>query len=237
MFPVSSHTAEKVQNDINVIVNAIAQWLAKVKLEWPQTEQDGELPPVQWNAELVHEPVLDLDALPDRQTLPSHDLGLLPGKDFWLLTPVQLQIGTTTIAGLFPEVREQLNQLPPERIAALRAAIEQPTGTRDSGETLEIQVNDATALRRNGQGQMEINELQAKLEQELSQAKTIKGIELESEIATIPATQSIRLLEIFPCRTPSRCRGGSPDWADPQRLQLNSSAGDSTRSQRISDRG
>ena len=186
MFPVSSHTAEKVQNDINVILNAIAQWLAKVKLEWPQNKQNGELPPVQWNAELVH----DLVALPDRQALPRHDLDLLPGKEFWLLTPVQLRIGTTTIAGLLPEVREQLNQLPPERIAALRAAIEQPTGTRGSGETLEIQVNDATALRPNGQGQMEINELQAELEQELSQTKTIKGIEFESEMATIPATQS-----------------------------------------------
>ena len=183
MFPVSSHTAEKVQNDINVILNAIAQWLAKVKLEWPQTQQNGELPPVQWNAELVRDPVLDLVALPDRQALPSHNLDLLPGKDFWLLTPVQLQIGTTTIAGLLPEVREQLNQLPPERIAALRAAIEQPTGTHGSGETLEIQINDATVLRRNEQGQMAVNELQPGLEKELLQVKAVKDVEAETAIS------------------------------------------------------
>jgi hypothetical protein len=117
--------------------------------------------------------VHDLVALPDRQALPSHDLDLLPGKDFWLLTPVQLQIGTTTISGLLPEVREQLNQLPPERIAALRAAIEQPT--KDSGETLEIQVNDITVLRRNELDQMAINELQPELEKELSQVEAVKS--------------------------------------------------------------
>jgi len=176
MFPVSEHTAEKVQHDINAILNAIAQWLSKIKLELPQSKPEAELPPVQWNAELEQEPVIDLEVLPELQALSGHDLERLEGTNPLLLAPVQLQIGTTQIAGFLPEIREQLEQLPPEQIAAFRQTIQQPAGTKESGEAVDIQVGGDTVLHRNEWGQMEVNELQPLLETDLSQAKEAKNV-------------------------------------------------------------
>ncbi|MGA7932282.1 MAG: hypothetical protein WCA35_01760, partial [Kovacikia sp.] len=176
MFPVSTHTAEKVQHDINAILNAISQWLSKIKLELPQSKPEAELPPVQWNAELEQEPPIDLEVLPELQALSGHDLERLEGNSPLLLAPVQLQIGTTQIAGFLPEIREQLEQLPPEQITAFRQAINQPAGTQESGEAVDIQVDGVTVLHRNEQGQMEVNELQSILETDLSQAKEAKNV-------------------------------------------------------------
>ena len=176
MFPVSDHTAEKVQHDINAILNAIAQWLSKIKLELPKAKPEAELPPVQWNAELEQESVIDLEVLPELQTLSGYDLERLEGNSPFLLAPVQFQIGTTQIAGFLPEIREQLEQLPPEQIAAFRQAIQQPTGTKESGEAVDIQVEGVTVLHRNERGQMEVNELQPLLETDLSQAKEAKNV-------------------------------------------------------------
>jgi hypothetical protein len=159
MFPVSEHTAEKVQQDVNAILSAIAQWLAKVKLGLPESKQDADLPPVQWNAALDNQQVIDLEALPEFQVLPSSNPNLLLGNDALLLSSVQLQIGTTQIAGFLPEVREQLEELPPEQIADLRRAIAQPTGDKEFGEAVDIQVNGVTVLHRDEQGQMTVNEL------------------------------------------------------------------------------
>ncbi len=126
--------------------------------------------------------------LPALQALSGYDLERLGGNSPLLLTPVQLEIDTTQIAGFLPEIREQLEQLSPEQIAAFRQAIEQSAGTEESGEAVDIQVDGVTVLHRNEQGQMEINALQPVFETNPSQAKAVESIEPDREIVNIQRT-------------------------------------------------
>jgi hypothetical protein len=154
-FGGSPHSAEKVQHDVNSILDAIALLIARVKVQQLEA-QATQLDPLQMKAELIDDPIFVGHAeLLDEP-------GLLKGDDPKLLragppeqivgVPVRLQIGEAVIAGtLAGDLPEQLLQLPPEQIAYLREVVETAATSGEveviEGELVDIEVDGQPCFR------------------------------------------------------------------------------------------
>lgn len=172
MFPVSKHSAEKVQNDINTILFALAQFLSKVNLDY---KSQPVLPPIVMEAVLESEPIsgkiIDVEVIPELTALSGHHPDLLEGRDNLAIggnptppllqsqTEVRLQIGDTYIIALLPDLRLHLEQLPAEKVAALTGAIggsaETPTEVID-GEIIDVTINGTSCFHQEP-GQATVN--------------------------------------------------------------------------------
>ena len=175
---IQPQSAEKVQSDINTILEAIARFLSKINLEIPPPEP--ELPPKDIDAWLAEEePFIDVQVIPEQAALAGREQALLEGADPPLLegrdpleitgspTPpqleaeVRLQMETTYIIAQLPTLKPQLEQLSSEQLANLAQAIDRPTTDRGevrSGELMDIQINGVQYFHQE-QGQVTVNDL------------------------------------------------------------------------------
>ncbi|MBD2060588.1 hypothetical protein H6F88_32100 [Oculatella sp. FACHB-28] len=178
MFPVPGHSAEKVQNDINTILGAIAQLLSKVNLDYTPKPV---LAPIEINAVLEAEPVfdvIDLEVIPEYPALAGHDPDLLRGSDRTLINgnpsppsievetqaEVRLQIDDTYIIALLPDLRSQLEQLSAEKVTALAEVLAYPTSSQvDAENIIDAEIIDVTINGKScfhlEQGQVIVNAL------------------------------------------------------------------------------
>jgi hypothetical protein len=150
-FGSSPHSAEKVQHDINAILDAIAQMLAKVRLQQLAAEEkEAQEEPLQLKAELESHPleVAEIERFDEPPLLMGDDPKLLkPGPPYQLpVAPVRIQIGEAIVAGaLKGDLREQLLQLPPEQIAYLRQVMEPPALPGEveiiDGEIVDVEID------------------------------------------------------------------------------------------------
>lgn len=171
-FPVQPHSAEKVQHDINTILEAIARFLHSVGDPQIAAQPQSE-PLLMMNADLENEDYIDLEVLPEREALPYWDPKLLKGGDYLILSPqpiVQLQIGETYIVAPIAQLPQQLEQLPSQQLTALAGAIEHPAlppGNDNSEPTegkgiIDVKINGSQCLHQNEQGQILVNKLGSK---------------------------------------------------------------------------
>lgn len=171
-FPAQPHSAEKIQHDINTILEAIARFLHNMGepevIHQPQPE-----PPITMTAELENEDYIDLEVLPERDALPYWDPKLLKGGDYLALSSqpiVQLQIGDTYIVAPIAQLPQQLEQLPPQQLAALAGAIEYPAlppGDNNSEPTegkgiIDLKINGSQCFYQNEEGRTSVNTLGSK---------------------------------------------------------------------------
>ncbi|WP_017302367.1 hypothetical protein [Nodosilinea nodulosa] len=149
-FCGSPHSAEKVQHDINSILDAIAQMLAKVRLqERAEEEKLEQAPPLLEERPGVAPVWVSITDLDDEQKrLTGHDPRLLnPGPPPQLESvPVRIQIGDAIVAeALKGDLGEQLLQLPPEQAAYLRQVVELPELPGEveviDGEIVDIEID------------------------------------------------------------------------------------------------
>jgi hypothetical protein len=196
MFPVPQHSAEKVQSDINTVLEAIARFLSKINLEIPPPEP--KLPPKNIDAWLAEaEPFLDVEVIPDRVALAGRDQALLEGADPPLLegrdpvaivgspvppqleTEVRLQVESTSIIAQLPALKPQLEQLSPAQLATLAQAIDRPateTGEVLEGELIDIQINGVRCFYQE-QGRVTVNALLPVLEEETVEVRPAHEVE------------------------------------------------------------
>ncbi len=150
-FGGSPHSAEKVQHDINSILDAIAQMLAKVRLQQlAEEEQEVQQEPSPRKADLESHPlkVAEIERCDEHPLLTGDDPKLLkPGPPYQLAAAlVRIQIGEAIVAGaLEGDLREQLLQLPPEQIAYLRQVMESPALPGEveviDGEIVDVEID------------------------------------------------------------------------------------------------
>lgn len=185
----SPHSAEKVQHDINSILDAIAQMLAKVGLQQLAEEKEAQQEPLQLKAELESDPleIAEIERFDELLLLTGNDAKLLnPGPPYQLAAaPVRIQIGETVVAGaLEGDLREQLLQLPPEQVAYLRQVMEPPALPREAevidGEIVDVEIDGMPCFHHEP-----LNQLAPHLERiPYGEAERLMGQELgESSIA------------------------------------------------------
>jgi hypothetical protein len=155
-FGGSPHSAEKVQHDINSILDAIAQMLAKVRLQQlAEEEKEAQQEPLQLKTELESHPleVAEVKRFDEQSLLAGNDSKLLkPGPPYQLAAaPVRIQIGEAVVAGaLKGDLREQLLQLPPEQVAYLRQVMEPPALPGEveviEGEIVDIEIDGVSCF-------------------------------------------------------------------------------------------
>jgi hypothetical protein len=189
-FGGSPHSAEKVQHDINSILDAIAQMLSKVRLQQLAAEKkEAQQEPLQLKAELESHPleVAEIEHFDEQRLLMGDDPKLLkPGPPYQLAAaPVRIQIGEVIVAGaLEGDLREQLLQLSPEQVAYLRQVMEPPALPGEveviDGEIVDIEINGVPCFHHEP-----IQQLAPHLEQiPYGEAERLMGQEVsESSIA------------------------------------------------------
>lgn len=143
-FPVQPHSAEKVQHDINTILEAIARFLSKVRPHLPEASQE----PLQIDAELEPDEnlVIDAEVVPEIEALPYYNPGLLEGDAAYpqLAPEVRLQLNSLSMSVPLPQLQQSLEQLSPERLALLAGAIASPalTSATDHEDVIDAEVID-----------------------------------------------------------------------------------------------
>jgi hypothetical protein len=205
MLDITSHSAEKVQSDINTFLEALTQFLSKIQYPINIPTQQ-EAPPVlemdAWLAE--EEPFTDIEITPERNMLSGSNPPLLEGREPLLVlgspTPPQLEAGAeihlqiegTYIIALLPDLKSQLEQLSPEQLALLTQAIERPALQSTElievvdGELIDIEIDGVQCFHQE-QGQVTVNALLPNA----SQVQSLEGI--ESEDAVVPTESSVNI--------------------------------------------
>ncbi|HEY9645404.1 MAG TPA: hypothetical protein V6C88_03490, partial [Chroococcidiopsis sp.] len=124
MFPVQTHEADKAQQNVNAVHEALLQILAKLGLDWQEPmpiplRQPGSF----LRAELEPRslPQLNGGAGPDAIAGWDHPRPPLPGTPL-----IQIQIGETRLAGTLEAVNDQLAALPASTLLYLRDALNRP---------------------------------------------------------------------------------------------------------------
>ncbi len=128
-FPVQPHSAEKVQHDINNILEAIARFLSRIQpSELPKKSQEDEQ-------------ITDAEIIPEVEVLPDRNPASLPGNapHPQLEPDVRLQLGSSHIAVPLPQLRQNLELLPPEQLSALAGAI---TPAADHEDVIDAEIID-----------------------------------------------------------------------------------------------
>lgn len=185
VFTVSEASAEKIERDVSELYRALARLLNQDIPEIPKSQP--VLSPIEVQAELEEESFIDGEVLPkldlltgtEQAQLISGEPDLLrgvdpisvEGSDPPLLqaseaAEVRLQIGNTLIARPLLAIPEALEAVPPEKIAALRAAVERPVLPQQAavvevvdGEILDVEVNGVQQFHQTEQGVIAANSL------------------------------------------------------------------------------
>jgi hypothetical protein len=206
-FGGSPHSAEKVQHDINSILDAIAQMLAKVRLQQlAEEEKEAQQEPLQLKTELESHPleVAEVKRFDEQSLLAGNDSKLLkPGPPYQLAAaPVRIQIGEAVVAGaLEGDLREQLLQLPPEQVAYLRQVMEPPALPGEveiiDGEIVDVEIDGVSYFHHEP-----IKQLAPHLEQILyGEAERLMGQELGESSITHPellVDPPVLVVEVLP---------------------------------------
>lgn len=185
VFTVSEASAEKIERDISELYRALARLLNQDIPEIPKPQP--VLPSIEMQAELEEESFIDGEVLPELNVLTGTEQAQLIGGEPDLLrgvdpiaiegndppllqaseaAEVRLQIGNTLIARPLLAIPEALEALPPEKIAALRAAVERPVLPQQAavvevvdGEILDVEVNGVQQFHQTEQGVIAANSL------------------------------------------------------------------------------
>lgn len=185
VFTVSEASAEKIERDISELYRALARLLNQDIPEIPKPKP--VLPPIEMQAELKEESFIDGEVLPELDLLTGTEQAQLiggepdllrgvdpiavEGNDLPLLqaleaAEVRLQIGDALIARPLLALPEALEAVPPEKIAALRAAVECPVLPQQrsivevvDGEILDVEVNGVQRFHQSEQGVIAANSL------------------------------------------------------------------------------
>ncbi|MEX0271582.1 hypothetical protein AB3R30_20890 [Leptolyngbyaceae cyanobacterium UHCC 1019] len=185
VFTVSEASAEKIERDISELYRALARILNQDIPEIPKPQP--VLPSIEMQAELEEESFIDGEVLPELNVLMGTEQAQLIGREPDLLrgvdpiaiegndppllqaseaAEVRLQIGNTLIARPLLAIPEALEAAPPEKIAALRAAVERPVLPQQAsvvevvdGEILDVEVNGVQQFHQTEQGVIAANSL------------------------------------------------------------------------------
>lgn len=124
---------------------------------------------------------------------------------------IDIKIGDVQLSGTVSEISQQVGNLTAEQQDSLKQAIAQPSGAVQEGEAISIAVNGATVLERDGEGQMQVNEIQSQLDlrpleasepDRLQSAQSVEQNGLEPDYAS-PAQGSISQADNSPTLEPS----------------------------------
>ncbi|MBE9109266.1 hypothetical protein IQ273_07540 [Nodosilinea sp. LEGE 07298] len=205
-FGGSPHSAEKVQHDINSILDAIAQMLAKVRLqERAEEEKLEQAPPLLEERPGVEPAWVSITDLDDEQKrLTGHDPRLLnPGPPPQLESvPVRIQIGDAIVAGaLEGDLREQLQQLLPKQLAYLQQVVDPPSLPGEveviEGEIVDIEIDGVPCFHHEP-----LKQLAPHLERiPYGEAERLIGQELEESSITHPellVEPPVLVVEVLP---------------------------------------
>lgn len=185
VFTVSEASAEKIERDISELYRALARLLNQDMPEIPELQP--VLPSIEMQAELEEESFIDGEVLPELNVLTGTEQAQLIGGEPDLLrgvdpiaiegsdplllqaseaAEVRLQIGDELIACPLLALPEALEAVPPEKIAALRAAVERPVLPQQTavaevvdGEILDVEVNGVQRFHQTEQGVIAANSL------------------------------------------------------------------------------
>lgn len=185
VFTVSEASAEKIERDISELYRALARLLNQDMPEIPELQP--VLPSIEMQAELEEESFIDGEVLPELDLLTGTEQAQLIGGEPDLLrgvdpiaiegsdplllqaseaAEVRLQIGDELIACPLLALPEALEAVPPEKIAALRAAVERPVLPQQTavaevvdGEILDVEVNGVQRFHQTEQGVIAANSL------------------------------------------------------------------------------
>ncbi|MBE9011195.1 hypothetical protein IQ250_13350 [Pseudanabaenaceae cyanobacterium LEGE 13415] len=158
-FPVQSHSAEKVQHDINTILEAIARFLSKIRPpEVPEKSQES----TQIDPNLDEPQLIDAELVSEMEALPYSDPKLLEGATTYpeLVPEVRLQLNSLSMAVPLPQLQQSLEQLSPDRIASLAGAISYPAlpPATENEDVIDIEVNGVQCFHQEN-GQITVNNL------------------------------------------------------------------------------
>lgn len=158
-FPIQPHSAEKVQHDINTILEAISRFLSKIKSpEVPEKSQE----PTQISLEPDEPQLIDAELLPEIEALPYSDPALLQGKTAYpeLMPEVRMQLNSLSMAVPLPQLQQSLEQLSPDRLASLAGAIASPALLPATGNegVIDIEVDGVQCFHQEN-GQITVNQL------------------------------------------------------------------------------
>lgn len=185
VFTVSEASAEKIERDISELYRALARLLNQDIPEIPKLQP--VLPSVEMQAELEEETFIDGEVLPELDVLTGTEQARLIGGEPDLLrgvdpiavegndppllqvsevAEVRLQIGDALIAHPLLALPEALEAVPPEKIAALRVAVERPVLPQQlavaevvDSEILDVEVNGVQRFHQTEQGVIAANSL------------------------------------------------------------------------------
>lgn len=158
-FPVQPHSAEKVQHDINTILEAIIRFLSKIRSPEPSEKLQE---PIQTTAELEPEEqlVIDAEIISEVEALPYRNPELLEGaRAYPELTPgVRIQLNSIYMAAPLPELQQSLEQLSPEQLATLAEAISSPAlpPATENEDVIDIEVDGVQCFHQE-EGQVIVN--------------------------------------------------------------------------------
>ena len=194
-FPVQPHSAEKVQHDINTILEAIIRFLSKIR---PPEPSEKLQEPIQTPAELEPEEqlVIDAEIISEIEALPYRNPELLEGgRAYPELTPeVRLQLNSLYMAVPLPELQQSLEQLSPERLATLAGAISPlalPPATENE-DVIDIEVDGVQCFRQE-RGQVIVNDLlpsdSLEVVQSTGEAQQNRNTEMTTGISELEPSQ------------------------------------------------
>ncbi|MGG6269057.1 hypothetical protein ACQ4M3_32815 [Leptolyngbya sp. AN03gr2] len=194
-FPVQPHSAEKVQHDINTILEAIIRFLSKISSSEPSKKLQE---PIQITAELEPEEqlVIDAEIIPEVEALPYRNPELLEGgRAYPQLTPeVRLQLNSLYMAVPLPELQQSLEQLSPQRLATLAGAISSPAlpPATENQDVIDIEVDGVQCFRQE-KGQVIVNDLlpsnSLEAVQSASEIQQNRDTEMTTEIGELEPSQ------------------------------------------------
>jgi hypothetical protein len=175
MYSNQPHEADRAQQNINALYDAIIRLLSKLvfqEKEKKEVQGDTSLPesPGSPRIQLESREVPAIAAAPEREAIaPAEDYQLLPGNE-----PIQIQIGETRIAGTLEGIQEQLAALPEAKFMALHEAVSRPALPAAAADEVEedvieaeiisVEVNGEQKFYQNEQGEVELNELEVEPE-------------------------------------------------------------------------
>ena len=196
-FPVQPHSAEKVQHDINTILEAIARFLSKIR---PPELSEEPQQPIQIEAELEPDEsqIIDAEIITEVEALPYSDPMMLEGTPAYaeLVTGVRLQLNSIHMAVPFPQLQQSLEQLSPERLASLAGAISSPALTSAvdhegviDAEVIDLEVDGMQCFHQED-GRVTVNDLLLpETAQVRYEAYKIQDIAIITEIGEIQSQQ------------------------------------------------
>lgn len=160
-FPVQPHSAEKVQHDINTILEAIARFLSKIRP--PELPEESDKPSQIGAGLEPNEPqLINAELVPEVEALPYADPALLESATAYpeLVPEVRLHLNHLSMTVPFPQLQQSLEQLSPDRLASLAGAISSPAlpPATENEDVIDIEVDGVQCFHQED-GHITVNDL------------------------------------------------------------------------------